>query len=413
MIKYRISKPNTQLNGTISIPPTRSLSNKFLVIRVLQNAKLLQHTDTETEAQQIINKSIFDKGIKQTRGRSAQAIRHIRAFINFFGGEWILSSSDILKGSTTEKIARLLQKYGLNVIFEERVGNPPFRLIGKNLKGKILRVDGSINSKVIEARMLVDPSLSYDEILELKNLILARGYPQMTLRALQFMGVNANWDENEILIEHTINDGTELTVEADWSLALYWYEAIALSGKGDITIQGLNPTSLQNEMAVATIFNKLGVTTQIVDDNIRLQRKGKVVKQFSHNFRHYPDLAPAIIFTCLGMEIPFIITGVESFHQKEPDRLEAITKQFEKLGASLQVYHNGDEEVIEFNGKWKGKSRKEFECDSLDDHRLAMSLVPLTLLGKTITLENPRITSKSYTTFWDEIRKVGFEFTII
>lgn len=413
MLKYKIIKSNTQISGEVTIPPTRSMSNKFLVIRVLRSASHSQHSGVEPDDRKILNTDIFKKGLKSERGRSAQAIRHIRAFINFFGGEWILSSSNILKGSTTEKIVRLLQKYGLNVKFEERIGNPPFRLIGRNLKGKILRVEGSINSKIVEARMLVDPSLSFDEIVDLKNYILAEDYPNMTLRALQFMGVNADWKEDDILIEYSISDGSELTVEADWSLASYWYETVALSSKGELTIVGLKPASFQNETIVMHLFESFGVQTQIIDDSIRLKRKGKAVKKYNHNFKQHPDLAPAVMFTCLGLGIPFSISGVESFHTKDPDRFEVIKQEFEKLGAKLSLVREDDSEVIEFDGISKLKTLKQIDCDSHNDHRLAMSLGSLAILGKTIMLENPRVTSKSYTTYWDEFKKIGFEISMM
>jgi 3-phosphoshikimate 1-carboxyvinyltransferase len=141
---------------------------------------------------------LLDEGIKKNRGTSAKAIRHIRSFIKFFGGQWVLSSSDIIKDKSFVKIVKVLQKFGLNVEYEERSSRTPYKIVGKNLKGKILRVDGSINSKIIEARLLLQPSLSTEMIAELKDTILQSGYIEMTLKALQYLGVNTDWKEEEI-----------------------------------------------------------------------------------------------------------------------------------------------------------------------------------------------------------------------
>lgn len=413
MIKYQITKSDTKIYGEVTIPPTRPMSNKFLVIKVYKDANLPTGQGSEIGNEKIINQSIFKEGLKSKSSRTARAIRHIRAFINYFGGEWILSSSNILKDSTTGKIVALLQKYGLKVQFEERIGNPPFRLIGKNLKGKILRVEGSINSKMIEARLLIDPSLNSEEIIELKNFIISQGYSTMTLRALQFMGVNIDWREDEVLIEHQIFDGSELSIEADWSLASYWYEAVALADKGEIAIKGLKPESFQCDTAVKDLFTRLGVTTIIAENAIILKRKGRVTKQFEHNFKQHPDLAPAAMFTCLALGIPFTISGIDYFHTKDPDRLNAIKAEFQKLGATINVHLENDVEVLRFDGKSKLKSLKVIECDSQNDHRVAMSLAPYAILGKKVIMNNARITSKSYPTFWDEIKKLGFEVTAL
>lgn len=411
MIKYQITKSETKIYGEVTIPPTRSMSNKFLVIKVYKDANLPTGQGSEIGNEKIINQSVFKEGLKSKSGRAAQAIRHIRAFINYFGGEWILSSSNILEDSTTSKIVALLQKYGLKVQLEERIGNPPFRLIGKNLKGKILRVEGSINSKMIEVRLLIDPSLTSDEIFELKNIIVSQGYTTMTLRALQYMGVNVDWREDEVLVEHLIFDGSELSIEADWSLASYWYEVVSLADKGEIAIKGLKPESFQYDTAVKDLFTGLGVNTLIAEDAVILKHKGKLVKQFTHNFKQHPDLAPAVMFTCLALGIPFTISGIDYFHSKDPDRLEAIKTEFQKLGASINVQLENDVEVLKFDGKSRLKNLKVLECDSQNDHRVAMSLAPYAILGKKVIMNNARITSKSYPTFWDEIKKLGFEVT--
>lgn len=412
MIKYQITKSETKINGEVTIPPTRPMSHKFLVIRAYKDANLIHQGEVRGD-EKIIDQSIFKEGLKSKSGRTARALRHIRAFIKYFGGEWILSSSNILKASTTEKIVSLLQKHGLNVQFEERIGNPPFRLIGKNLKGKILRVEGSINSKMIETRLLIDPNLNTEEIVELKNLIVSEGYPTMTLRALQFMGVNIDWREDEVLIEHQIFDGSELSIEADWSLASYWYEVVALADKGEVTIKGLKPESFQRNTAVKDLFTKLGVSTLVAEDAIILKRKGKATKQFTHNFKQHPDLAPAVMFTCLALGIPFSISGIEHFHSKDPDRQEVIRTEFQKLGATIDARMENEVEVLIFDGKSKLKSLRTIECDSQNDHRVAMSLAPFAILGKKVIMDNARITSKSYPTFWDEIKKLGFEVTVL
>jgi 3-phosphoshikimate 1-carboxyvinyltransferase len=414
MVKYQITKKDSKIKGMVNIPPTRTVSYKQLVIRVLKDTSLKQSAiQNDTEGVEIINHDIFKKGLKGKSGRSAQALRHIQSFIKYFGGEWVISSSNILKGSATEKIATLLQKNGLEVKYEERFGNPPLRIIGKNLRGKILRVEGSIYSKMIEARMLINPQSSIDDIEELKDWILKEDYPTMTLRALQFMGVNVDWDENEVLIEHQINDGSELNVEADWSLSSYWYEAVALSEKGEVEITGLKPDSFQCDTAVINIFENLGVKTLIKEDSVIIKRKGKVANHFSYDFKNQSDLAPAVLFTCLGLGIPFSITGTEKFHTKEPDRLEAIQKEFEKIGAKIIVKQENQTEILEFDGKSNLNKLKQLECDSQNDHRVAMSLAPFAILGKKIVMDNARITSKSYTTFWEEIKKLDFEVTIL
>ena len=175
MIKYSVTKSDKTLNGEVALSPNKPMNYKYLVFRILKSSNLTQHITTESEDARILDKNLLNEGIKKNRGTSAKAIRHIRSFISYFGGEWVMSSSDIIKDNSFVKIAKVLQKFGLNVSYEERSGRPPYKIVGKNLKGKILRVDSSINSKVIESKLLLSPSLSPEMIQELKEQIIQSG----------------------------------------------------------------------------------------------------------------------------------------------------------------------------------------------------------------------------------------------
>ena len=123
--------------------------------------------------------------------------------------KFILHHGDLSDSTNIIRIIQLVQPdeiYNLRamshvqVSFEERSGRPPLKLIGKNLSGTVLKVDGSINSKIIEAKLLLSPSTPVETIIELKDQILQAGYVGMTLKALQYMGVNTELKEEEILI---------------------------------------------------------------------------------------------------------------------------------------------------------------------------------------------------------------------
>lgn len=412
MIKYSVTKADQTLNGEISLSPTKPLSYKSLTLRILKSSSLTQRITTETEDARIIDKSLLFEGIKKNRGTSAKAIRHIRSFISYFGGDWVLSSSDIIKDKSFLKIAKILQKFGLQVSFEERSGRPPLKLIGKNLSGTVLKVDGSINSKIIEAKLLLSPSTPLETIIELKDQILQAGYVGMTLKALQYMGVNTEWKEEEILIEHEIFDGTVMVVESDWSMASYWYQMLALSQKGSIELKGLKAESFQCDTAVKDIFKKLGVETLLLQDSIKIKRKGKPLKKFQQDFTNFPDLIPAVVVTCVCLDVPFRITGLESLRAKEPDRVISLQTELSKVGAKITVELEDKREVLVFDGKTKFKGLKSVEFETYNDHRMALSLAPICLKGINVTIVNPWVTNKSYPAYWDDLRKVGFDVVV-
>ena len=56
----------------------------------------------------------------------------------------------------------------------------------------------------------------------------------------------------------------------------------------------------------------------------------------------------------------------------------------------------------------KSKLKSNISIDTYDDHRMAMSFVPLSIL-KPIKINDPMVVSKSYVSFWDHLEKLGFK----
>jgi len=410
MITYTLSKVDRNLKGEITLSPSKTINNRALVFRVLKHSGIDQKSLAEQEEARVLDAQLLKEGIKKNKGVSAKAIRHIRSFFNYFGGEWVLSCSDVIKGELIERIVKVLQKQGLQVSYEERRGVPPFKLIGRGLQGSIIRVDGQISSKHIQASLILSPKLPGSMILELKDAIIKSSYIEMTLKALQYLGVNTDWDSNEILIEHEFKDGSEITLEADWCSATYWFQMVALSKKADITIKGLSEESTQYDSEARRLFEAFGVKAETVANGIRLMKQGRLAKNFDFDFANNPDLVPSVAVTAAALKVPFRLRNVSAIRQKDSDRVESLSSELKKIGATLRVEKEGDIENLCFDGKLLPvDSKATIGINTHNDHRIAMAFAPLMMLGYQVIIDNPRVTSKSYAAFWDDLKRLGVE----
>ena len=108
--------------------------------------------------------------------------------------------------------------------------------------------------------------------------------------------------------------------------------------------------------------------------------------------------------------IPFHLSGLQSLRIKETDRIAALMKE---LGKMVRLKEQDNDLLWE--GFYNQKDPhslpyKEFEFDTYEDHRMAMSLAPVCLrTGGQIQINNPEVVSKSYPTFWEDLRKAGFK----
>jgi len=411
MFKYTISKADNDLSGEVALFPTKSISNKVLVFKVIRQSNDEQRVIAKEEDEA---KLIFEKvpkiKKKLDKGDTGAAIRHLRSFFHFFKGDWLITGTDNAKNHPIKTVVKLLKQEGINIDFVEREGFPPFKLIGKNFLGNtILRVDSSITSQVVSTSLIVSPSLPNSVILEIKDRIINSSYIELTLKALQYLGINSGWEKSETLVEAEFKDGSELTVEADWADASYWYEAAALSSKCNLTIKGLNYESSQCDILTKELFYQFGVKTRFIQDGVILTKGKQTIKTFEYNFANNLELVPTFAVLCVIQKIPFRIKGVKELHIKCNDRLNSLQSELHKFGAKITIETIDDQEILCFDGKSK-LPKKPIEIATYDDHRMVMAFAPLAILGIPIIIENPKLASKSYPSFWDDFKKTGFTF---
>jgi 3-phosphoshikimate 1-carboxyvinyltransferase len=407
MLTYTISKKDRKLSGEISLPPSVSISNRNLLIKALKNAKFDMKTISEKDAARVIDKSLRKGKVALDKGEPAKAIRFLRAFLAYFKGEWIVTGTEEMHKRPIGDVIDMLSNQGFNIKYLIREGFPPLKIIGKGFKGSITRVDSTICSQFISTTLLMSQSLPADEVVELKNRIVNSPFIDQTIRLLRYLGVNNNWEKEEILVEYELNDGTEMSIEADWKSASYWYEMAAIASKTDFKIKGLNPSSVQGDAIVKEIFEPLGVKTETAKDGIVLKKVKRKIKTFEYDFLNNPDLVPTLATTCIALHIPFRFVGVEQLRLKETDRIMILQSQMLKLGAKLTVEKKGDTETLCFNGKSKIAKLKEVDIETFNDHRMVMSFAPLAMLGIDVTVDNPKVVTKSYPCYWEDFKKMS------
>ena len=118
----------------------------------------------------------------------------------------------------------------------------------------------------------------------------------------------------------------------------------------------------------------------------------------------HPDIAQTIAVTCFGLGINCDLFGLHTLKIKETDRLLALQNELQKLGAKVNITENSLHlsPSSEINGN--------VSIDTYNDHRMAMSFAPLSLINPII-IRNPEVVSKSYSNFWKDLKSVGFNIS--
>jgi 3-phosphoshikimate 1-carboxyvinyltransferase len=409
MVTYTVLKRDSKLSGEVSLAPSKSLSNRNIVIRAVKNAKLDIKNIADKEAGKFFDQSIRKGKGNLELGKTGIAIRLLRAVLSYFGGEWIVTGSDEMRKRPVGDVIKILQSNGFNIKYLERTGFPPLKIIAKGFRGSISRIETSVCSQFVTVSLSISPSLPTEDLLGLRGMIMNSPYVTQTFKMLNMLGINSGWVMDEMLIDHGYNDGTELAIESDWTSASYWYEMAALAKKVNLKINGLNTESIQSDAIIKEIFEPLGVKTTPIDGGVLLTKTKCKVKRFDYDFSHNPNLVPTMVATCVALKIPFSFSGVEMLRLKDSDRLMVLQSQMLIAGAKLEVKLQNGSELLIFDGKISKSKREKIKFSTFDDHRVLMSLAPLVLLHKNIELDYPNAVHKSYPCFWQDLKKIGFE----
>jgi 3-phosphoshikimate 1-carboxyvinyltransferase len=117
-------------------------------------------------------------------------------------------------------------------------------------------------------------------------------------------------------------------------------------------------------------------------------------------------LAQTIAVSCLGLGIACKLSGLHTLKIKETDRLSALKIEMEKLGAKVDITSNSLELYPSPHLK------NNIAINTYNDHRMAMAFAPLAL-KVPIIINDSQVVSKSYPTFWDDLKSIDFIKEII
>ena len=401
MISKNLQIQPNEINLRINLPASKSISNRALILNALAYSSYDIQNLSDCDDTRVTVKALDSNDTTFDIGAAGTAMRFLTAFLSKTVGEWIITGSERMKKRPIKLLVDALNRLGARVEYIENDGFPPLRIFGSALMGGEINLDGGVSSQYISALMMIGPYMQNGLKIKLEGNIISVPYIQMTMSMMSEFGVNVVFENNVIEIEPQTYKPIQFKVESDWSAASYWYEILAIAGKGQIFLDGLNQNSYQGDSKVAELFEQLGVETEYQAECVLLTSTGNYTTKFEFDFVNQPDLAQTFAVTCCLKGIPFVFGGLQSLKIKETDRIVALINELKKLGFVL--IEPADGKLAWFGEKCE--KAMEISISTYEDHRMAMAFAPVAL-KMPIVIEHPEVVSKSYPSFWNDIEKL-------
>lgn len=392
------------LIGRVEAPPSKSMAHRLLICAGLAkgNSRIQGISDSEDmlatldllyglgasfqkDGNRVQLCGINPKNAKQ---HTALSCRECGSTLRFFLPICLLSSEKMTLCGSERLFARSLGVY--ENLCRERCLYWKQEKASVTVQGPLcggeFTVAGNVSSQFISGLLFALPLCKEDSTIRILPPLESRPYIDMTIEALARFGVVAEWvDELTISVKgNQAYCARELSVEGDYSNAAF-FEALRVLGH-DITVENLDPASLQGDKIYLQYFSELERGTPTL------------------SIRHCPDLGPILIALAAAKNGAFL-TDTERLRIKESDRGTAMAEELAKLGVQVEVREN------EIFIPKATLSQPKAELCGHNDHRIVMALaVLLTKIGGVIN--GAQAVKKSLPEFFTMLKALGSEVTL-
>ena len=253
------------------------------------------------------------------------------------------------------------------------------------------RLPGNVSSQFFTGLLFALPLLDGKSEMIPTTELESLDYILMTIQSQELAGLEPPGRENGgFVVKGQSYRPMEVSVEADWSQAGFWYAARALGS--DVEICGMSDASLQGDKRIAE-FARL------------LSREGDAEIDVSQ----CPDLVPPLAAMAAVRKGDCRITGAARLRIKESDRLATVTAALNALGAKVEEY---PEELL-IHGVDVLRGGAVIDC--CNDHRIAMmcAVAATRCRGGDTVLLGAECVRKSYPDFWQVYRELGGDMDVL
>lgn len=385
------------LSGKISAPSSKSIAHRFLILAALcQENSVIEGIDFNEDVLATID-CLKALGAKMEINKNSVTVnpesflkaenpvlkcRESGSTLRFFIPLALTLDKKVeFKGSRRlfERPLTVYEEIAKENGFLFEKGEDFLTLCG-NLKSGDIKVKGDISSQFITGLIFALVHLNKEASIEVLPPFESRSYVDLTLGALKVFGANIYYEnKNKIKILPVNLTAFSGRVEGDYSSAAF-LDAFNRIGS-DISVENLNPQSLQGDKAYIEYFEKIEKGTPTLD------------------ISNCPDLAPVLI-AAASLKNGATLLSTERLKIKESDRGQAMHKELKKLGGGL-IFGENSITVPRQSLEYKGSV-----LNGHNDHRIVMALsVILSKIGGEI--EGVEAVSKSYKDFFADIKTLG------
>jgi 3-phosphoshikimate 1-carboxyvinyltransferase len=414
-------KPMCRARGTVSLPGSKSISNRVLLLAGLARGEtevrgLLDAGDTRVMREALSrlgvrfsNEKIAGVGgpfpVKHAElflGNAGTALRPLTAALALCGGEYRVSGVARMHQRPIGDLVDALRGMGARIDYVGNGGYPPLAIHPGNVKlDEAVKVRGDVSSQFLTALLMALPLSGKNSKIEVQAELISKPYVEITLNLMRRFGLSVRregWRAFEVSGKNYVSPG-KIFVEGDASSASYFLAAGAIGG-GPVRVEGVGRASIQGDVRFTEVLQRMGAEVSLHENAIEVKSDAKKLRAIDMDMNHIPDAAMTAAVLALFADGPSTLRNIASWRVKETDRIAAMATELRKLGATV-------EEGEDFLKIVPGKLKSGVSIDTYDDHRMAMSFSLVALGGVPVTINDPGCVAKTFPDYFQAFQRIA------
>lgn len=402
--------------ASVNIPGSKSYTNRALILAAMTPGTVVLHHPLYSEDTEAMISCLKELGLRiecfpdrlhvhddisvvqnksyQLNAKdSGTTMRFLTALLCLTPGVKIIGGSSRLNERPIADLVDALRLLGAKIEYMDKEGQAPLKIHSKSsFLTPSIALDASITSQFLSAILMIAPFCN-GLAVQLTGHPISEPYIDMTIQLMKDWGVDIIHKDAQYCIPSNQKYHKEqYPIEGDYSSAGYYF-AMAILTKSTITLNNLNPYSIQADKEFLKMLNEMGNPIEMHHDSVTIH--GSQFLPCEIDMERCPDQVQTMaVLAAFGNGVT-TISGVRSLRVKETERVQALKNELEKMGIRTEDSHD--------TLKIFGGAPKPAKIDTYGDHRMAMAFAVAGTKIPGVYIKNPEVVDKTFPTFWQQL----------
>jgi len=419
-------EPIGSASGALSLPGSKSISNRALLLSALADKSTALLNCLEAEDTRVMLDALRSLGVtfKQSKtdlhvqgcggvfpareaslflGNAGTAFRSLTAALAFSGGRYQLDGVARMRERPIADLVDALNRIGARISYLGATGFPPLLIEpAQSLSSDRVAIKADVSSQFLSGLLMSAPLIAPEIGLRIAvdGRLISEPYVELTLSLMKDFGVSVARDATDYVVPKArYTSPGRFVVEGDASSASYFLALGAVAG-GPVRVEGVGGDSRQGDVRFADALTDMGAEITWGEHYIeaRAPAPGRL-RALDLDCNHIPDAAMTLAIVALFADAPSTLRNIGSWRVKETDRIAAMAVELRKVGA--EVDEGADWIRIAPPQQWR-----EAAIDTYDDHRMAMCFSLIAAAGVRVHIRNPQCVAKTFPDYFDRLAEL-------